>query len=162
METFLVSLCHIKQYRVMIVCDSTLGDMVLQLQTRCSTSDIVRHGYFIILLGTVRVLHVQLWREFTTHYTWSLVLNLALGIVGGTKRDSTCSSTVNSLYTHTFHRTTSQWRFCSYTKLRKKTSLIVFIISAKTRDKGEEGIRCRCYESQRAEAWTLTPHALSH
>ena len=51
METFVVSLghrlVHIKQYRVMIVCDSSLGDMVLQLQTRCSTSEIVRKGYFM-------------------------------------------------------------------------------------------------------------------
>ena len=41
--------------------------------------------------GTVCVLHVQLYSEFTTHYTYSLVLNLVPGIVTGTKRDCTCT-----------------------------------------------------------------------
>ena len=35
--------------------------------------------------GTPRTLHVQLYSEFTTHYTWSLVLNLVPGIVSGRK-----------------------------------------------------------------------------
>ena len=42
--------------------------------------------------GTVRVLHVQLCNEFTTHWKCSLVLNLVPGIVSGTKRDCTCTA----------------------------------------------------------------------
>jgi hypothetical protein len=47
---------------------------------------------------SVRTLYVQLCNEFTTHYTYSLVLNLVPGIVCGTKRDYTCSCDVNSLH----------------------------------------------------------------
>jgi hypothetical protein len=52
--------------------------------------------------GTARALYVQLCSEFTTHCTYSLVLNLVPGIVSGTKKGlhvhCTCSCTVNSLY----------------------------------------------------------------
>jgi hypothetical protein len=53
-------------------------------------------------LGTERGLQVQLCSEFTTHSTYSLVLNLVPGIVGGTNisgpkftTHSTCSLVLN-------------------------------------------------------------------
>ncbi len=42
----------------------------------------------------VCALHVQLCSEFTTHRTYSLVLNLVPGIVSGTKRDCTSTTRV--------------------------------------------------------------------
>ena len=70
---------------------SILWKELSDVMTRSSPLDLLSKKSRIPF-GTERVIHVQLYSEFTVHCTCSLVLKLVPGIVSGTQRDSTCTT----------------------------------------------------------------------